>query len=117
MSEETIQTRLEAAANGLLYPSESDEPFTFVRLPGIAKRGLGPRRLLKALELPPETPIREQTVSAFFEGVPGDDFAALRQALKAAVPGFRVFRVGEVQVQVYLLGKDGEDAVGLKTVS
>jgi nuclease A inhibitor-like protein len=115
--EDGLKERLEAACKGLLYPSESDEPFEFVRLEGAGRKSLTAERLLAALGLDAATPVREQTVDAFFEALPEEEFGALRKALEAELRGLKVFRVGEVEVKVYVMGRAAGAWVGLRTMS
>jgi hypothetical protein len=107
------------AADGLLYPSESDEPVEVFRWPATAGRSA---RDAVAAHEPPGEPIDEQPAAEFFDRLrhttDAEGFDALRRALEAAVADLRVFRVGEVSIAIYVIGKarDGEWA-GVRTVS
>jgi hypothetical protein len=120
---------IERAAAGLLMPSESDYPFELVRFPQLTGASLEPAELLAALQLPADSPVETTTLDHLFRNVavPHDwhdevqqqqvpRFQALRQAILEHLSDVQVFRVGEVQVGVYILGRtDGGEWAGLKT--
>ena len=106
------------AVNGLLYPSESDSPFEVFRWPGT---GDDPIKIAFALR-GKNGPVTEQTLTEFFaELEAGDDadrFKKLHALLATTLSGLRVFRIGEVEVDVYLIGKaKAGDWCGLNTKS
>jgi Nuclease A inhibitor-like protein len=96
---------LKNATQGLLYPSESDEPFE----PFIWKSTTNDPAKEVAAHSAPGAKIREQSVDDFFAAlVTSEDaarYAALRRELESRLKGLRVFRVGEIEVAVYLIGK------------
>lgn len=114
---------LAAAAAGLMVPSEQDAPLTPFVLPG---RGpLTPARLLAALGLPPGTPVETRSLDSFFAPLtrmrPAQDaaeraqtarFATLAEQLVARLTDPAVFRVGNVEVTVLLLGRLPDGRVG-----
>lgn len=122
--------RLEEAADGLLYSSEGDHPFTWVELPAPA----GPldadafRALIGA---DPGTRVEEVDLARFLrhhtDAVdPYDEraqalrprYERLRDVLVDRLAPVRVFRVGTVRIDCYLVGPgpDGRLA-GLHTVA
>jgi hypothetical protein len=124
-AERGVRARLEAAADGLLFISESESPFEYVELPGGASRALTPDAVRAALGEPRTTPVAELTLDRFLAGHieeadPADPvsqanvarFRALRRALTDTLAEVKVFRVGEVQVRYYALGRapDGSAA-------
>ncbi|MDB5290344.1 MAG: Nuclease inhibitor-like protein [Phycisphaerales bacterium] len=109
---------LKMATNGLLYPSESDEPFEPFRW----KRTTDDPAKEVAAHDKPGAKIREQSVDEFFAGLAESDdakkFADLRRELESRLSGLRVFRVGDIEVGVYLIGKTPSgDWAGLRTTS
>jgi hypothetical protein len=99
---------LEAAAAGLLYPSESDEPITAMTW--------------KAEPTFSGKSVEEQTLAEFFaeleQGDEGEKFKRLRRVIEKSLPGAKVYRVGEVRVDVYIVGKTAQgDWMGLQTLS
>lgn len=63
MTPEQIKDELTAASAGLLYPSESDEPFEAFAWP--AGYGQTPKQALEQ-NAPGKSPVVEQSVNAFF---------------------------------------------------
>jgi hypothetical protein len=114
------------ATTDLLWPSESDYPFEIVTW----ERGieLTPTALFSELEQP-NISIETITLTALFNPVltvedwyEADELAQvsryidLLQAIDSHLSDVQVFRVGEVEIAIYIVGKtpDG-DVVGLKT--
>ena len=129
--EPSARTRIERAAAGLLYTSESDYPFTWFQF---VASTVGPldtisvRQLVGAL---PGTAVQVVSLDDFFarhiERVdPADRVAValvpryrrLRETLRHAARDVRVYRVGTVRVDCYLIGVDRDGTViGLSTVA
>lgn len=123
--EQGVRERLEAAAEGLLFISESESPFEYVELPGDAPAELTPDAVRAALGEPEGTPVAELSLDRLLAGHieeadPADPvaqeqvarFQALKQALTTHLADVRVFRVGDVQVRYHALGRtpDGKIA-------
>lgn len=118
---------LAAAAEGLLVPSETDSPLTPFRWEGDGP--LTPDALLTALDLPPDTPVETRTLEAFFaplarvaDWMDTDQreragcFATLHNLIASLLTDAMVYRVGRVQVAVFIAGQDAHgDTVGLRT--
>jgi hypothetical protein len=124
--------RLAAAAEGLVYSSESDRPFETFFLPADrVPEALTPERFAAAAGAAPDEPAEEWTLDRFFlphiECVePVDAYAwarlprydALKRMLQQQLRGTRVFRVGRVQVRCYAVGRDAAGhLLGLQTVA
>ena len=110
---------LRQAAAGLMYPSESDAPFDVFTWPAGAG---GTAREQVVARTKPGEPIEEVPVGAFFGELEDTDdaarFRALRAALEATLTDVRVFRVGRLKVDVYLIGRTaGGSVAGLHTTS
>lgn len=115
------------AADGLLMPSESDYPFTPFRWPGSGP--LTPDALVVHLELPQDTLVAVRDITQFFaslvttrewhtdeDRVQVSRFLALRDALTTHLADLIVYRVGEISIQVFIVGTDANGAkVGLHT--
>jgi hypothetical protein len=126
----TAVTALIKASKGLMYPSETDAPFeVFTWKNGTAP--LTPARLLALGELDPASPVDAKTVDDFFAPLIAEKdwhgreekaivqkFKELRQAVDANLTDPKVYRVGAIEIAIYLVGKthDG-DWAGLKTTS
>jgi hypothetical protein len=119
-SPEALLARLDEAARGLLFPSESDFPIAAFRLDGEAT---SPEALLAALGLPPETPVEAVTPEDLFapliapeEGGEPERYGRLLSLLHAELEELRAYRVGRVTIDVYVLGRHRSGPwLGLKT--
>ena len=126
-----LRQRLEAAAGGLLYGSEGDEPFDFFALPWPEGEPVTLAAFAARLGAPADATTREIDLDRFLrhhvEHVDPYDAAAqalrpryerLRDTLREALREVRVFRIGEVQVHCYAVGRDGRgNLAGLHTVA
>jgi hypothetical protein len=117
---------LKQATTDLWWSSESDYPFELVSWDkGI---DLTPATLFSNL-LDPDLPIESISLTDFFEPVltvedwyeapelaQVDRYTDLLHAIESHLSDVRVFRIGEVEIAIYIVGKtpDG-DLVGLKT--
>jgi hypothetical protein len=124
MTLKEIADRLSQLANGLLFPSESEyplEPFTW------KSATLTPETILTRSQKPSDTPIESITLEDFFAPVVTDEdwfededreiaqrFRDLQAAI-ATLENVQVFKVGTVEIDVYIVGAIGPDLVGLKT--
>jgi hypothetical protein len=102
-------------AQGLLFPSESDfpiEPFF------LGADEPTPEDLLAHQGLAPDTPVEETTFDCFFDGLtdaPSDAsgtdretaarFRSLKVLLEQSLEDIRVYRVGEIDIEVFVLGR------------
>lgn len=109
-------------------PSESDYPFTPFVWSGQAAVPLTPIRLLQLTGNPPDRNVETVELDYFLRNVAQpqewhDDlqqatvkqFQALATTLKTTLTDLQVYRIGTVQVDVYIVGKVGADLVGLAT--
>jgi len=106
------------ATKGLTYPSESDASLEPFRRPGTED---DPIRIALALR-GKNGPVTEQTAAEFFaELEAGDDaarFKKLHTLLTTALSDVRIFRIGNVEIDIYLIGKTKTgDWCGLHTKS
>jgi hypothetical protein len=117
--ENVVLAVLRQASQGILYQSETDapfEPFTW----GKAAGQLTPQRAAQLAGAPAGAPVEEEPLSDFFkyltEGEDGEKYRKLQSVVAAQLGGARVFRLGNVNIDIYIVGrtKDGEWA-GLKT--
>lgn len=124
-----LRARLEGAAEGLTYTSESDRPFEFFFLAGGGDAPPGAEafgRLIGA-----EGAVEERSLDDFFmrhiETVDPADAAsqglrpryeALRETLRTALRGATAYRTGRLEVQCYVVGGDGHgNLAGVRTVA
>jgi hypothetical protein len=123
---DTLAALVNASA-GLLVPSESDYPLEPFEWPGPAP--LTPAALLAHLGLPPETPVERRSLERFLGHLARTQdwmdagarsraarFGALQRLFRERLSDVTVYRVGEVEVQVFTVGRDADGRyVGLRT--
>lgn len=109
--------RLDAAASGLLVPSESDHPLTPFSWPAG-----DPTPDAVAAAVSPGAPVEQIPPDALFSPLiaPGDAEAArfqtLLDLLRAHLDDLRVYRVGRVDIDCLVLGRHASGAwLGLRT--
>lgn len=122
---------LKQAARGVLYRSEADYPFEVVSWPREEVKDLDAKTLLRYEKYPAGTRVKMIDFDFFFE-VPTTPeewhdaeerkqvsrYQHLVKLLKENLSDLRVFKVGEVQVDIYIGGRsDTGDWVGLYTNS
>jgi hypothetical protein len=115
------------AADDLMVPSEQDAPLLPFHWPG--DEPLTPATLAALLGLAPETPVEQRELEAFFGPLtrtrpwhgPDDHalterFARLHATLLATLTDPVVYRLGTIEIQVVIVGRDASGAlVGLHT--
>jgi hypothetical protein len=122
----TLLQTIEDAARGLLFPSESDfpiEPFLY------GDQRPTPAALLERRGLAPDTNVDETTLEDFFAGLteaPKDAseeerasagrFRSLMKLLEKNLDDIRVYRLGKVDIEVVVLGRDASGTwLGVRT--
>ena len=127
--ESQLLATLGQASVGLLFPSESDAPFTPYGFPEPAGVEPTAASLLAAEHLPSDTPVETITLDDLFDpfmaAVPSASAEDLAEAsryrelaalLSLELTNLRVYRVGKTDIDVYILGQDPCGAwLGLKT--
>jgi hypothetical protein len=130
---DSLRDRIERAAAGLMYSSESDRPFEFRRFPGVTipVARLSPTELA-ALAGARGGEVRElsldELLARHIEPVDALDaesqrlvprYEALRDAIRESLEDVRVVRHGRIEVRCLVLGNDpatGEIA-GVETIA
>ena len=124
MTAKEITDRLSQLADGLLFPSESEyplEPFTW------KSATLKPETILTRSQKTADTAIESVALEEFFAPVTTDEdwfddedreiaqrFRDLQAAI-ATLENVQVFKVGKIEIEVYIVGAIGPDLIGLKT--
>ena len=124
MTTKNIIDRLSTLSKDLLFPSESEyplEPFTW------ESATLTPETILTRSQKPADTAIESTTLEDFFAQVTADqdwyddEDRAIAQRFRdllatiATLENVQVFRLGTVEIDVYIVGAIGPDLFGLKT--
>jgi hypothetical protein len=124
-----LQNLLEKSTTGLLFMSETDAPFEYFA-GGKAESGDSAKNFLKKhLNLDDETPVKAVSLEKFFKNAATEQdwheeeekatvkkFQELEQTLKEKLTDIEVVRVGETEIDAYILGKtESGEWAGLKT--
>lgn len=121
----TLQNKLENAADGLLMMSESDYPFEYIHT---NEHQLSDNLALGLAGLPEGTPVGQTTIehllrnmtstaSGSVNAATAQRFQQLMATLKQELTNITVYRVGDVQVHVLILGLTAEGTVaGMRTL-
>jgi hypothetical protein len=127
-----LRPRLEDAAEGLVYTSESDRPFEWFELAGgAAGWPYGAGEFARRIGAAAGAPVEERTLDRFFKPHiettdPYDTraqeirprYEALKKLLATSLRDVRVFRVGRIEIGCYVVGADGGgNLAGLRTVA
>ncbi len=119
VSPEVLLNQLGTAANGLLYPSETDAPF--IPFAWETMRDFSVDKLLLATRHSRDTPVDGMEPDDFFapvehveewfddsERATAERFAALHDTLEDLLTDISVYRVGTVDIDVYVIGKTAD---------
>src|SRR5262245_60511635 len=114
-------------SEGLLYMSETDAPLTYYELSSENSQQWPPStggQYLQLIGEDPATPVEKLAPEKFFRDLrPGnedreDQVAALQKTMTEELLNLEGFRVGEIQIKIFVLGKDDSGrVVGLQTLS
>lgn len=120
------EERFNQLAEGLLFMSETDAPLTYYELDPEKPQQWPPPtpgQFLQLIGEDPAAPVEELPPEKFFRDLrPGnegrdDQVAGLRSAMEE-LKNLEGFRVGEIQIKIFVLGKDDSGkVVGLQTLS
>lgn len=115
-------------SDNLLMPSESDYPLEVFCWQGQAQEDLTTKKLLELASRSQETPVEIVALDDFFRNVAQEKewhdeaqknnvsrFQALIKTLKENLRDLRVYRVGNINLDVYIVGKTEDDLVGVST--
>ena len=119
--------RFDRLAEGLLFMSETDAPLTYYELSPEKSQQWPPSTGGQFLQLIGEdtaTHVEKLAPEKFFSDLlPGnedreDQVAALQKAMTGELRNLEGFRVGEIQINIFVLGTDDSGkVVGLQTLS
>lgn len=126
-SDGQILEELQKAVKGLFVMSESDYPFETIRWPAAIKPG--PQFLRESHGEPAGSPVTSESLDDFpgfvmtelsgeghAQPVGADRYRQLARVLQENLTDVRVYRVGTVNIAVYVVGRaPGGDWLGLST--
>jgi hypothetical protein len=125
-----IEEQLKEATDGLLMMSETDAPFEFYHAENFKGDTLDDDTVRKLAAMPSDYPLEKVELEYFFRNMTharpenGEEgmqqakrFENLQKKLRELLQDVQVYRIGESQIVVLILGRtpDGEIA-GLKTM-
>ena len=125
----SLADQLARAAQGIVLPSEFDGHFSVVQWPN-AEIPKTPSAFRQLAEIPPQSPVESFDASALISRLGGElstdgadvkrmraKFRKLAEFLRGNLNDLRGFRVGNINVELYILGasSDGE-VLGLKAL-
>lgn len=120
----SLLQELQQASEGLLFMSENDYPLTAFVWEKAAD-GFNPDLLLARAGHPAGTLVETRTVDNFFRNAIRDDlygeeaaarFRQVVELLKARLTDIQVYRLGEISIDVYVVGKTSTgDLAGYST--
>jgi hypothetical protein len=126
-----LHAQLASAVDGLLFMSESDRPFEVYEAAGEGKTALTPARLLTLLGKPSDTPVVVRSIHDELAWATRDDpsmtpeekataerYRKLEALLESSLTDAQVYRVGTIEVHLYLVGRTRcGDLSGVTTVA
>jgi hypothetical protein len=131
--EDGLKEALEEATADLWYTSESDYPFEYVEFSQLSSLDeVSPEALAQAAGIEEIEPFEERDFDGFFAWIARDEdddmddwdreetarYRALRDLLRSRFDEVRIFRLADIEVQVFILGVSPcGHVVGLHTVS
>ena len=121
----TIAETLTQASQDLLLPSESEYPFEVVAWKNVE---LTPEKILELTNYPPATSIEQVKLDYFFRNVATEKdwhdkiqkenvakFQNLVQVIKDNLAEIQVYRIGTIEISIYIVGKTNDGVAGLAT--
>ncbi|MDO6391380.1 nuclease A inhibitor family protein [Pontibacter sp. BT731] len=130
MDLKTIEAELKEATDGLLMMSETDAPFEFYQAENFRNKQLDKETVLRLAGMPAEYPFEELELGYFLRNMTqaspeaheeakqqANRFQHLQKKLHELLQDVKVYRVGETQKLVLILGRTTEGEIaGLKTI-
>jgi hypothetical protein len=126
-----LQLKLKTASDGLFYISETEAPFDTFVWNRKEKNGNQPTadEVLKMIGRESDAKVTEKNLAEFFaqptqmqdwfgdeEKTQVEKFANLKELLAKNLREIRVFKIGEVQIDIYIVGVDRDgNLAGVKT--
>jgi hypothetical protein len=123
---QSLSEKLALAVTDLVWPSESDYPFEVIDW---QIESIDPVILLKQIDRPEDTLVEVVELETFFANATQEQdwydeseletvkrYRYLLEILRTNLQEVAVYRVGEIEIEVYILGKTSSNAIaGLKT--
>ncbi|HEX3148185.1 MAG TPA: nuclease A inhibitor family protein [Gemmataceae bacterium] len=118
MASSTVAKTLAKTSKDLVFVSETEAGFEPIEWK-VGDASLTHDRVLDLADFEPDATITEMTLKDFFRAVPKADrakFDKLTEALEANLSDIHVYKIGETECEVYIVGRAADGTVtGLKT--
>lgn len=128
-SKSDLINTLKRTSSGLLCMSESDYPFEIFLWTSLGEDNLTTEKLLQQTNHPQDTPVEVKDCDSFFKRATQEQdwhgleeqetvkkYQNLVKILKENLADIKVYRIGEINIDVYIIGKtQSGDLVGLST--
>jgi Nuclease A inhibitor-like protein len=121
---EALVQQIATAATGLNWPSETDAPFKVLLWTEPSEKtstaNFSEKQVLEQAHLAPETPVETLDLDTFFEPtLPqswnsaeeqaiAEQFQALQALLHRTLEDIQVFRCGEIEIEIYIVGRSNK---------
>jgi hypothetical protein len=128
MTKEEFIAQLREKIDGLYFPSESDFPFEVIVWENFADGLFDTEKWLAQNGFPTDSPIENTSLDYLFRNLSVEQewhdevqkeqvaqFKALQEFLQANLTDLTVYRVGRIEITIFIIGKFANDVVGLKT--
>ncbi len=129
LTSSALADKLKTASDGLEYMSEADYPFEVLGWNSLGQTPLTAELVLQQTGHAPDTPVEVVPLDAFFQNATQEQdwygseeketaqrYRELLETLKTNLSDIQVFRLGTIEIDVYILGKTPEgDYAGLST--
>lgn len=125
-----MESEIRALLDGLLYPSESDEPVVYVCFPHADDGCFSTEDFSKLFSIGPCPSIADRAPSSFWSTVTPkqewhdaaerdrtDRFSRLKEILESNLENIQYFEVGETEVILYYIGVYGQSIQGIRTMA
>lgn len=128
MTKEELIAQLREKIDGLYFPSESDFPFEVIVWENFADDLFNTEKWLAQNGFPTDSPIENTSIDYLFRNLSVEQewhdevqkeqvaqFKTLQEFLQANLTDLTVYRVGRIEITIFIIGKFGNDVIGLKT--
>jgi hypothetical protein len=117
---EALVQQIAAAVTDLNWPSETDAPSEVTAWTGLSTSKLSAQQVLEQAHLAPDTAVATVDLNTFFEPTQPqpwhsaeeqaitEQFQALQALLQQTLADIQVFRCGEIEIEIYIVGRNAQ---------
>ncbi len=128
MTKDELLAQLQDKIKDLYFPSESDFPFEIIVWENASADLFNTEKWLTYAGLPTTSPVENTSLDYLFRNLAVEQdwhdetqkqqvaqFKALQTFLQSHLTDLTVYRVGKIEITIFIIGKFGKDIIGLKT--